>query len=219
MKKLSLYILFALVAVTATSLASCSESDDTTPEFPDWKNTNAAYFDKEYNAVKSYADAGNADYKVLCAWNLNDEVATHTYDHVLVNVLKAGNGSGMPFYTDSVKVHYSGRLLPSTTYPEGLVFDQSWTGDYNLKTMKPATMGVAGTVVGFSTALQHMHIGDRWQITIPQQLAYGSASTPGAAYSTLIFDVTLVAYYRCDSSTKLSSMKDGNAKRGEWVYE
>ena len=156
------------------------------------------------------------------AYNIDEKVATHSYDHIVVNVLKAGNGSGCPIYTDSVKVHYSGRLLPSASYPNGKVFDQSWTGDYDLTTMMPVKFAVKGVVTGFGTALQYMHIGDRWQVIIPQQLAYGSSNTPGAAYSTLVFDVTLVAYYRAnDVPKKVSRSGDGkNAESsGRWIYE
>jgi len=46
-----------------------------------------------------------------------------------------------------------------------------------------------------------MHIGDRWKVYMPYQLAYGesgSSSIPG--YSTLVFDMTLVAYYRAGTT-------------------
>ena len=172
--------------------------------------------------AKKKADAGDASCKVLRAYNIDEKVATHSYDYIVVNVLKAGNGSGCPLYTDSVKVHYSGRLLPSASYPNGKVFDQSWTGDYDLTTMMPVKFAVKGLVTGFSTALQYMHIGDRWQVIIPQQLAYGSSNTPGAAYSTLIFDVTLVAYYRANDVPK-SASRSGDGKNAEssgcWIYE
>lgn len=221
MKKYSIFLFFALMTVLSLGLSSCSESTDEPEEYPDWQKTNETYFDNKYNEVKTLVDAGNTQWKILRAWNLEQSVATHSYDNVLVNVLKAGTGSGCPLYTDSVKVHYSGRQLPSTTHPQGLVFDQSWTGDYNLDTMVPSKFAVAGTVTGFATALQQMHIGDRWQVIIPYQLGYDSSDKPGAAYSTLVFDVTLVAYYRAnDTSWKKSrAATDGDATPGRWIYE
>ena len=86
----------------------------------------------------------------------------------------------------------------------------------------PVKFAVKGVVTGFGTALQYMHIGDRWQVIIPQQLAYGSSTTPGAAYSTLVFDVTLVAYYRANDVTwKNSRAADGKTAEttGRWIYE
>lgn len=221
MRKYYLFILFAMTTVFAASLSSCKETDNEVEEFPNWQKTNEAYYDKKYAEVKQLVAGGAADWKVLRSWSLDDKVATHSYDYVLANVLNAGTGSGCPLYTDSVKVHYSGRLLPSTSYAKGYIFDQSWQGEYNLSTMKPRTFAVSGVVKGFATALQNMHIGDRWQVYIPHQLAYGSSDTPGAAYSTLIFDITLVGYFR-KTSTAAAPSKDGAAQQqtaGYWVYE
>ena len=88
--------------------------------------------------------------------------------------------------------------------------------------MMPVKFAVKGVVTGFGTALQYMHIGDRWQVIIPQQLAYGSSTTPGAAYSTLVFDVTLVAYYRAnDVPLSISRVADAQSAEstGRWIYE
>ena len=219
MKKFSIYILFALMAVFTTGLVSCSESSDEVEEFPDWQNTNEKYFDSKYSEVKALVDAGNTEWKILRSWSLEDNVATHSYDHVLVDVLEKGNGSGCPLYTDSVEVHYSGRLLPSTSYPEGYEFDKSWTGEFNDSTALPRRFAVSGVVVGFSTALQNMHIGDKWRIYIPHQLGYGSLTNPGAAYSTLIFEVELKAYYRANYTQQAPSLSGRQPKRGKWIYE
>ena len=132
---------------------------------------------------------------------MNEEIATMAVDHIVVHVLKEGTGSGCPLYTDSVRVNYSGRMLPSTSYPAGFVFDKSYYGDFDPKTAHPVTLAMQGqraVVDGFSTAL------DRWKIYIPHQLGYGADGSRNSTtqayivqpYSTLIFDVTLLAYYR-----------------------
>ena len=221
-------IIAALTAVLCAGLASCSETNNEVEEFPDWKKTNEEYFDRTYNQAVAKAETDNT-VKVIRSYALNDDSdggknkVYNSYDHIVVNVLNEGHGSGCPLYTDSVKVHYSGRLLPSASYPQGYLFDQSWTGNYNLDTMVPVKFGVAGVVTGFATALQHMHIGDRWQVIIPYQLGYDSSDTPGAAYSTLVFDVTLVAYYRWnDTSWKQSrALNEGedSTPRGRWIYQ
>ena len=79
-----------------------------------------------------------------------------------------------------------------------------------------------GVDKGIGNALQNMHIDDRWQIIKTQQLAYGSSTTPGAAYSTLVFDVTLVAYYRAnDVPLSISRVADAQSAEstGRWIYE
>ncbi len=221
MKKFSIYILYVLVAVFAAGLSSCSETDNETEEYPDWKNANDQYFSKKYTEVKSLVDGGSTEWKILRSWSLTETTATHSYDHVLVNVMENGTGSGCPLYTDSVEVHYQGRLIPSVSYPDGYVFDKSWKGDFNEATAVPSKFAVKGVVVGFSTALQYMHIGDKWRVYIPYQLGYGSLSTPGAAYSTLIFDVELVAYYRANSATTRQASESGNwgEPKGQWIYQ
>ena len=113
-----------------------------------------------------------------------------------------------PQYNDSVRMHYSGRLIPSDSYADGFNFNRSYYG-YTLdeETDVPTLMGVNGLVSGYKTALMEMVEGDEWRIYIPYYLAYNSSaqSTAGIpAYSTLIFDVKLIRIYRymIDTNTK-----------------
>ena len=50
--------------------------------------------------------------------------------------------------------------------------------------------------MGFTTALQQMHVGDYWRIYIPSDMGYGASGSgttiPG--YSVLVFDLVLVDY-------------------------
>jgi|LAHS01.1.fsa_nt_gb FKBP-type peptidyl-prolyl cis-trans isomerase FklB len=200
---------FALAAVAG--LASCSETNDDENEFADWQNKNETYFNNLYSSASSQG------LKVIRNWSFNDGVATHNYDNIVVKVLKSGSGSGSPLYTDSVRVHYQGRLIPSKTYTQGLVFDQSWSGEFNLQTARPATLLVSQNIDGFTTALMNMHIGDRWLVYIPYQLGYGttgssSGGIPG--YSTLVFDITLDSYFRPDAT-----VPGAQAKAGRWITE
>jgi peptidylprolyl isomerase/FKBP-type peptidyl-prolyl cis-trans isomerase FklB len=53
---------------------------------------------------------------------------------------------------------------------------------------------VNGVVDGFSTALQHMQVGDKWEIWIPWKLGYGeSGNNSIQGYTTLVFEIELVA--------------------------
>lgn len=196
--KIHLIILYLLALLAPVGLlSSCSESDNEEEEFPNWKKTNEQYFNNLYAMAKSSADMGDKSWKVIRQWSLEESTAKDSYDYIVVNVLENGTDSGCPLYTDSVKVHYEGRLLPSTSYPDGYVFDKSFTGEFNPATALPAKFAVSGMIDGFTTALQYMHIGDRWKVYIPYQLGYGSSASGSIpAYSTLVFDVTLVSYYR-----------------------
>lgn len=194
MKKI-LYTLLCLVGMMA--FTSCSETDDETNEYENWKQRNDAYFSDIYSKAEANIKNERTDWKIFNNFTKIDGAIKDINDKIVVKVLKEGNGAGSPLVTDSVRVHYEGRMMPTTEHPDGLVFDCSWTGDYNPNTMVPSKFVVGGLVDGFATALLHMHIGDRWRVYIPYNMAYGaSVQSEIPAYSTLIFDLTLQAYSR-----------------------
>ena len=191
------FYLFTLLLL----ISSCSETDSDQVEYPDWQNKNEAYFEQQYQAHS----ASN----IFAKWSMGEGVTAAHTDCILVDRIEEGMGGNSPYYNDSVVIHYSGHLLPSTSYPSGMVFDKSYlksTPDQAVDA--PARIAVSSTtgtvsyyrmptcsdfVAGFATALQHMHRGDHWRVTIPHQLAYGaSANGSIPAYSTLIFDIWLV---------------------------
>lgn len=211
MKRHNITILI-LALLSPLMMTSCSENDDTVEEFPDWKERNEAYFNEIYERARNNADGS---WKLFLNYSLQDTIPTSNDDYIAVQVIEEGTGSGCPMYTDSVLVNYRGRLIPSTSYADGYVFDQSYEGEYNPATAMPAQFYVGGVIDGFTTALMQMHIGDVWRVYIPYNLGYGetgSSSIPG--YSTLIFDIALIAYYRAGVSpgTWLSAA-------GGWITE
>ena len=176
--------------------SACSENDGEPDEFPNWQQTNDAYFASLYNRaleMKLSSDYSTASsWKVLRKWSLVDSLAKKPTDYVVVHVLQSGTSDETPCYTDSVRVSYEGRLLPSTNFPDGYVFDRSYYGDFDLGTAKPSTFAVGGVIEGWTTVLQQMHPGDYWEVTIPYNLGYGTtASGSIPAYSTLIFKIYL----------------------------
>lgn len=96
-------------------------------------------------------------------------------------VLKAAQGAS-PKATDTVRVHYEGTLL------DGKVFDSS------IRSGRPATFPVNGVIPGWTEALQLMHIGEKWRIFVPSNLAYGAkgAGNVIGPHAVLIFDVELL---------------------------
>ncbi len=198
------FFLFAVLLVTALSMTSCSEEDDVEEEYPDWRNTNETYFTNLYNTAKALEESGDTSvWRIMRCWSMIEDDVYFTAepeDNIVVEVLEEGTGSGYPIYTDQVWVHYKGRLLPSTSYPEGYVFDQSYYGDFNEETAIPSEFTVSDLVDGFATALQKMRIGDYWRVYIPYQLGYGTEESSGGipGYSTLIFEIRLAAYARAD---------------------
>ena len=203
MKRRGFYFL-AVALFAVFGLASCSEEDDTVEEFPNWQARNDAFFNSLTDSVLNLLELNPArtDWKRIKSWSKSDSIEGSNSDYIIVNVIEEGDpASATPLYTDTVTVHYLGRLLPSVSYPYGYVFDQSYYGNYYDDVSKPLQMAIGNSggnmlVDGFATALQHMRRGDHWMVYIPYQLGYGSQSQTGVpAYSTLIFDLSLVDFW------------------------
>lgn len=203
MKRRGFYFL-AVALFVVFGLASCSEEDDTVEEFPNWQARNDAFFNSLTDSVLNLLELNPArtDWKRIKSWSKSDSIEGSNSDYIIVKVIEEGDAaSATPLYTDTVTVHYLGRLLPSVSYPYGYVFDQSYYGNYYDDVSKPLQMAIGNSggnmlVDGFATALQHMRRGDHWMVYIPYQLGYGSQSQTGVpAYSTLIFDLRLVDFW------------------------
>lgn len=182
-----------LVALLSLCMFSCSEDDGEVNEFNNWKERNETYFNSLYNKAKNSTSGTWRSYK---SFALEEGAAKNPENHIVVEVLKEGTGTESPIYSDIVKVHYRGNLMPSASFPSGFQFDSSWVGDYNLDTMVPVKGMTYSFVQGFTTALMKMHAGDRWRVYIPAALGYGAISSNASipAYSTLVFDITLVSF-------------------------
>jgi FKBP-type peptidyl-prolyl cis-trans isomerase len=96
-------------------------------------------------------------------------------------VLTAGTGA-TPKASDTVQTHYSGKLL------DGTVFDSSYDRG------QPAVFGVDQVIAGWTEALQKMKVGDKWEVYIPGDLAYGLRGSPPkiGPNALLIFTVELI---------------------------
>ena len=191
MKKQKTVAIF--VALLSLCMFSCSEEDSNEGEFDNWKERNETYFNNLYNKAKG---STTGTWRTYHTWTKEAEAATSPDDYIVVEVLKEGTGTESPLYSDEVKIHYRGNLMPSTNFPQGFQFDSSWYGEYNLEAMVPSTSLVSGFVNGFATAIQKMHVGDRWRVYIPYALGYKNSTSNSSipAYSTLVFDVTLVSF-------------------------
>lgn len=199
MKK-SLYILFSLFL----TLVACQEREEAS-EYDNWQERNAHYLDSIADAARQ----GNG-WTMFKSYNMGDELDLNGDNNHYIYVKKLENGSGTehPLFNDSVRVHYTGHLIPSASYPDGFCFDKSFKGNtLNTATDVPSIFGVNSVVKGFSTALMHMVEGDRWKVVIPYYLGYGSngSTTSGIpAYSTLVFEIHLarIYHYQKDTNTK-----------------
>ena len=127
--------------------------------------------------VEKLTAAGRA----FLAENKTKEGVITTPSGLQYKVLVQGEGD-VPQKTDKVKVHYEGRLI------DGTVFDAS-----SKHGTEPSSFRADQVIKGWTEALTMMPVGSKWQLFIPQELAYGErAAGQIPPYSTLIFDVELV---------------------------
>ncbi len=96
-------------------------------------------------------------------------------------VIDSGTGPS-PKATDKVTTHYRGTLI------DGTEFDSSYSRN------EPTSFPVNGVIAGWTEALQLMHVGDKWQLFIPSELAYGNRAVGNKIKpnSTLIFEIELL---------------------------
>lgn len=97
-------------------------------------------------------------------------------------VITSGAGK-TPTAISNVTVHYTGKLV------DGTVFDSS------VERGQPTTFPVNGVISGWTEALQLMKEGDKWELVIPSELAYGKRGAGGVIppNSVLIFEVELIS--------------------------
>lgn len=96
-------------------------------------------------------------------------------------VITEGTGA-MPAATDTVEVHYTGKLI------DGTVFDSSVQRGETIK------FPVNGVITGWTEGLQLMKEGAKYEFYIPSTLAYGDRSVgPIPGGSTLVFEVELIS--------------------------
>ena len=138
-------------------------------EYPNWKENNESYWQELYNATQQKIEAGDNSWRMYPKYSLVSTEGLKPTDYIIVHVIEEGEGSTSPIYTDTVRVHYRGQLLPSTSYSAGYQFDSSYIGDLNYNTAIPSKFAVSGVIPGWTTALQKMHVDDQWDIYIPNE--------------------------------------------------
>ena len=129
---------------------------------------------------KKYADNKAAGEKFL-AENKTKEGVVTTPSGLQYKIITKGTGE-IPADSSKVKVNYKGTLI------DGTEFDSSY------KRKEPATFRANQVIKGWTEALTMMPVGSKWELYIPQDLAYGARESGGQIkpFSTLIFEVELV---------------------------
>ena len=97
-------------------------------------------------------------------------------------VVSEGKGTRKPTWASSVQVRYKGTLV------DGKVFDET------KPTEPPAEFEAGAVIKGWQEALTMMREGDKWNVVVPSELAYGCKGKGDKikADQVLVFDIELL---------------------------
>lgn len=171
----------ALTLLCILVVSSCGKDDDVIVVDEVWKLQNEEAFqaqilNPEFTKLNSLSNEG----------------------FILYKVLEKGEGTEPIYYNSTVKMYYKGTFINGTVFDQRLKEDSD-PAEFLINGFSPNGT-FTGVIDGWTTALQYMHVGDKWEVWIPQQLAYGPSgkrdSYSGVVtvkpYTTLIFEMEVV---------------------------
>lgn len=125
---------------------------------------------------KQFAAEGTA----FLADNAKREGVVVTASGLQYEIIQQGSGA-VPTARSTVRTHYRGTLL------NGTEFDSSYRRN------EPTEFPVNGVIAGWTEALQLMRVGDKWELFIPSDLAYGDDGNQAIPPGTMLkFEVELL---------------------------
>ena len=177
------YLHIALMLLCVFVVSSCKDDDDDTE----------AVEREAYKLEQDIAFQAKVNETGFEKWNSESGDG-----YVFAKLIKKGDGK-QPYFNSRVSVYYKGSLTDGTEFDARLFEDgtpfkcavYSAYANYNSRTNPD---GYGSVISGWTVALQHMVEGDKYEVWIPQQLAYGASDNGDIpAYSTLIFEIELVS--------------------------
>lgn len=196
MNKNILYLLGIFFSLSI-GITSCSKDTQVADPYSDWAVRNDAYIDS-IASICANPPAGENWLRILnykIQTEASEGLGYQTYtpgknDYVYMKLFPQDDIEPLgisPLSTDTVSVHYRGKLI------NGTVFDQSFSGNWNADVSEPRKFCTVGnSITGWSTALIQMKEGQHVELYIPAALGYKSVARDEIpAYSALVFDVRL----------------------------
>ncbi|MCW4151979.1 FKBP-type peptidyl-prolyl cis-trans isomerase [Halomonas sp. 18H] len=153
--------------------------------------------------AKKRAEANQAEGQAYLEENAEKDGVTETESGLQYRELESGDGAS-PSDGDTVEVNYEGKLI------DGTVFDSSYERDESV------SFRVGQVIEGWQEALKLMSVGDKWEVVIPSELAYGARGQgPIGPHETLIFEVELLDVTPAESSSDDSETADGASEEDD----
>ncbi|HEY4837953.1 MAG TPA: FKBP-type peptidyl-prolyl cis-trans isomerase [Candidatus Acidoferrales bacterium] len=138
---------------------------------------------KAADEAKKLGETNKVEGAAFLAANKTKEGVVTLPSGLQYKIITAGTGP-KPTAADTVVCNYRGTLL------NGTEFDSSY------KRGQPTPFPVGRVIKGWTEALQLMPVGSKWQLFIPDDMAYSNHPPPGSGIgpnATLIFDVELIS--------------------------
>ncbi|MBF6058346.1 FKBP-type peptidyl-prolyl cis-trans isomerase [Thiomicrorhabdus heinhorstiae] len=146
----------------------------------------------EKQAAEKEAQIKNnqAESKAFIEKYAKEDGVKKTDNGLLYKILQSGDAKGSsPSDSDTIFAHYEGRFI------DGKVFDSSYQRGTALK------LKTANVIKGWGEVLKMMKPGDKWEVVIPPEMAYGArgAGDVIGPDKTLIFTIELVSFNKDES--------------------
>merc|ERR1711934_429443 len=138
-----------------------------------------AFFALAFVALAAATNEAGTKY---LAENKNKEGVITLPSGLQYKVLKKGSGAHHPTKDSPCECHYEGTLI------DGTEFDSSY------KRGEPTTFAPNQGIKGWTEAMQLMVEGDKWEMYIPSDLAYGESGSPPKipGGSALVFRMEII---------------------------
>ncbi len=139
---------------------------------------------RKENTFRLVADSNKKEGEEFLAAYKKEKGTIGLPSGIQYRVLVSGGLTRHPGPKDRVTTHYKGTLV------NGLQFDSSYDRG------EPVQFGLEQVIPGWTEVLQLMAPGDKWQVVIPSEMAYGvhAPSTTIGPNRTLIFEIELMDY-------------------------
>jgi FKBP-type peptidyl-prolyl cis-trans isomerase FklB len=189
--------LSVLLAGTLLPFISCSETKET-DDHANWKDRNASYISSIASQCGDLTPQTATEGQMfrLLSYKLDNKRQWGDDSYVYCKVIKKDTGTVSPKFTDSIRINYRVRLMPTANYPEGQVVDRSFmTANLDPEMNIPSSFKVSSLIEGAATAIMNMHCGDYWIVYIPYGIGYGTNDRSGIpGYSALIYEINLTEF-------------------------
>lgn len=208
-----LYIILAVLSVLGIALYSCggSSSSNSYEVTEEWKAFQKAVYDEtasdpDYTRLSCMTGNGYIYYKNLTGNEFPPVVPPTGRADIKPKITE----DGYPYFNDSVIVRYLGWYHFENTEGEKKTYYFDGTENdevndpplYSYNKQTGAGFRIKSLTSGFASMLQNMKAGDKVQVCIPYNLAYGEYNTYNSAgtltmpgSTTLFFNIYLMRIY------------------------